>query len=76
VWDTPAAFVTIWIDSEDDIRKLEDYNMMEEDHHMLDEDNNMMDTDNNTMGNHCIMRDKNNNMRGKDYQILDNKDSV
>jgi hypothetical protein len=52
VWDTLAAFVTIWIVSEDDNRKHEDYNTMDKDlrydeqgQHMMDEGYSTMDED-------------------------------
>jgi hypothetical protein len=52
VWDTLAAFATIWIVSEDDNRKHEDYITMDKDlrndeqgQHMMDEGYRTMDED-------------------------------
>jgi hypothetical protein len=55
MWDTPAAFSTIPVVSEDVNRKHEDCNMMDgglqhsgRDNNMMDEDNNMMEKNYNT----------------------------
>jgi hypothetical protein len=74
VWDTLAAFATIWIVSEDDNRKHEDYNTMDQDlrydeqgQHMMDEGYRTMDED------HKMWKWTHNNM-DKDYKMVDDKD--